>query len=94
MNVDSRQTIIDIAIIACGDSSAAFDIAILNGLSITDDLITGQDISTPDIINSSVVNRLNNESSIPATGITTTAENALIEEGIEFWAIEYDFVVS
>jgi len=94
VKVDNRQSIIDVTIQTAGDASAAFAFAMLNGLSITDDPVTDVELSETDAVNNEVVVFYTNNSIIPATGITTTAENALIEEGVEFWGIEYDFVVS
>ena len=94
MKVSDGQSLLDIAIQYCGDASEAIAIAILNGVSITDDLVTAQSIDVPPTINSDISGYYENKGLCPATGITTPAESALIEEGVEFWAIEYDFVVS
>jgi hypothetical protein len=90
MKVSDGQTLFDIAIRYCGDASEAIAIAILNGISITDDLVTAQPIDVLPTIDSDISGYYDNKGLCPATGITTPAESALIEEGIEFWSIEYD----
>ena len=94
MIVLEGQSLLDIAIQCCGSAEAAYDIAVLNGLSIADDLVAGRELSIPAAVNSSVVSYYTQKGIRPATNITTEAENALIEEGVEFWAIEYDFVIN
>ncbi|MGN0235834.1 MAG: hypothetical protein ACI4BD_05950 [Paludibacteraceae bacterium] len=96
--VQDRQCLVDIALQTCGSLEAVFALAERNNLSITDDLSIGQvleyDIS--DVQNRQVVNRYNSEVVIPSTSITTAEINDKLGmgEGIGFWAIEYDFVVS
>lgn len=94
MIVLSGQSLIDVAIQCCGSAEAAYDIAVLNGLSITDDLTAGLELTIPAAVNSSIVSYYTQKGIKPATGITTEAENALIGEGIEYWALEYDFVIN
>jgi hypothetical protein len=94
MKVQEGQSFVDMAMLACGEATAAFELALLNGVSFTDDQVADSEIMTPGIYRKDVAAYYSNNAIIPATGITTVAENALIEEGVEFWAIEYDFVVS
>ena len=93
-----RQSIFDIAIQEFGGIEAVLDMAELNDLSITDDLITGDELNLFGInITDKVlqeyysVNKL-----LPATSITTE-ELCVITgngDGIEYWCIEYDFIIS
>ena len=94
MIVLERQSLIDIAIQCCGSAEAAYDIALLNNISITDELTAGRELNIPTAVNASVVSYYTQKGIKPATGITTEAENALIGEGIEYWALEYDFVIN
>ena len=48
ITVTSRQSVLDIALQHCGSLEAAFDIAQSNGISLTDDLTTGQSMSVPE----------------------------------------------
>ena len=56
----NNQTLPDIAVQECGNIEAAFDIARLNGLSLTDELKTGQtlDIACTTACTESVVGKL------------------------------------
>lgn len=96
ITVTSQQSTLDLALQHCGSMEAAFDLAVLNGLSITDDLADGQQLDIPAALSKDVTNYYAVHDIRPATAITTEAINDIIGsgEGIEFWAIEYDFVVS
>jgi hypothetical protein len=74
MKVLSGQTILDIAIQSCGGIEAAFDLAMLNGLNPTDDLIPGQELILPDVIDSDVQQYFQNKNIHPATLLTVQAQ--------------------
>lgn len=95
MNIGSRQSLLDMALQHCGSLEAAFDMAELNGLNLTDDLETGIDIAIPNAYNTKVVQHYTVNSIQPATAITAAEINSVLAvgEGIEFWGIEYDFIV-
>jgi hypothetical protein len=92
----NNQNLLDIAIRHCGTVEAITDIAILNNISITDELVPGQIIIIPakdygsqNVVDFFVVNKKE-----PATALTT--ENKQIIEGdsgIGFWIIEDNFIV-
>jgi hypothetical protein len=90
----SGQTIIDMAVQELGDASRAFELAVLNGLSLTDDLSVGQVLSIPDAAKEqrSTVQMFKDKANAPASA---DKEGLMIgkEDGIEFWAIEKDFEV-
>ena len=92
VEVQYGQTIIDICIQELGDASRVFEVAELNNMGITSDLIAGTLITVPDYApeKSSIVKLFSNPALKPAS-IQTENED---EEGIEFWAIEDDFEVS
>jgi hypothetical protein len=69
MVVLDGQSIFDIALIACGDATAAYQIAILNNINITDDLTPGQELIVPDVVNQDVVTYYANNSLSPATAL-------------------------
>jgi spore germination protein YaaH len=91
-----NQTLADIAIRFCGTIEAIADIAILNSISITDDLVPGQIILIPvkdynyqEVINFFSVNKID-----PAT--TLTDEHRALTEGnsgIGFWELGNNFIV-
>lgn len=91
-----NQTLLDVAIRHCGTVQAVVDIAILNNISITDDLIPGQIILIPskdygfqEVVNFFALNKID-----PATALTENDE-ALTEgnSGIGFWEIGNNFIV-
>lgn len=67
----NNQTLPDIAVQECGNIEAAFDIARLNGLSLTDELKTGQtlDIACTTACTESVVGELAADGVKPATAL-------------------------
>ena len=91
-----KQSLFDIAMEHAGSSEAAWDIAVANQLSITDDLTVGETLAVPMVKNQRIVTFFQAIKHSPATAISTDEINNLlgVGEGIEFWAIEYDFVVS
>lgn len=91
----TRQSMFDIAQEHAGSTEAAWDIAVANGLSITDDL-TLEPLQATAVLNNRIVTYYQALRHSPATAITKQEINTLlgVGEGIEFWAIEYDFVVS
>ncbi len=89
----ARQSVPDIAVRYAGSVEAAWEIAEQNGLSLTDDIEPGREIEIPDDVTSALTARSTDQ---PATAITEEEINAILGrgEGVEHWAIEYDFVIS
>lgn len=85
------QTWIDIALQEVGDEHRLFELCDLNNSGITDDIAAGYVATTPDFESNkkSIVNTLRKVR--PASGISIAEE---LMEGIEYWGIEFDFVVS
>ncbi len=83
-----RQSLFDIAVQECRSTEAAIDIALRNGLSITDRLQVG-DLLKIDRAKKSVI-IINPATEIDDIDYASTIAN----EGIEFWAIEEDFIIS
>ena len=67
MKALSGQTLFDIAIQSCGSAEAAFELAVLNGISVTDDLVPGQELVMPDVVNKNISTYYANKSLTPAT---------------------------
>ena len=67
MKVLQGQTLIDIAIQELGSAEGAYDLAVLNGISVTDELIPGQELQLPVINNKSVAAYYANKAIKPAT---------------------------
>jgi len=77
-----RQSLLDIALLAKGDASAALDIAFDNDLVLTDDLSAGQVLETGFNTQNTVTGILNQAP--PATSITETIQF----QGINFMVVE------
>lgn len=89
-----NQSLLDIAISYGGNISVAFAIALENGISVTDDLQPGRLLAIPENIAQDVeiVNYYRSRGIHPATAVSY--QNVETQpEGIEYWAIEMDFVV-
>ncbi len=94
VRVSERQNLLDVAIQESGSILAAFDLAVANDISVTDDLTAGQVLQTVDIYNADVFNYYTQKNLKPATGFSsfgTPGETE--EEGISIWAINIDFIV-
>lgn len=96
MKVSPDQSLLDIALIACGSVEAVIDIAELNNLSITDELTADMDLIVSDVVNKSIKSYYDNKALQPATSISDQqiAEILPAGEGIGFMQIGTDFIVS
>jgi len=95
ITVTSGQNLLDVAVEHCGAVEAAYELAMANGMSLTDDLANGSSLGEvecqdPDVTLFFEVNDIQ-----PASGITTDEINNRlgIGEGVEFWRIEMEFEV-
>lgn len=91
--VSDNQSLFDIAIQELGSVSSVFELADLNDLSITDYLTPGDELKLPAIKNSDLQDYFRAYNIKPATDATVSDMDALRDEGIDYWAIEVDFVV-
>ncbi|OQP45898.1 hypothetical protein A4H97_32165 [Niastella yeongjuensis] len=97
VTVSYGQTWLDIALQELGDMERAIELALLNDRAITDDLQAGVELMVPDFDSDKrdIVRLFGNSANKPASGDTFIAASPdSIGEGIEFWALENDFVVS
>lgn len=94
--VRQGQNLLDIALQSTGNADTALDIALANGLCLSDDLTVGQPIDIADTlaVNENVRNTYRTQTIYPATGITAANTADAPFEGIEFWAVEYDFIIN
>jgi hypothetical protein len=90
--VKDRQTLFDIAVQAMGDADAAYELARLNDISVTEELESGQQLLMPDeATDESTVGEFKTKKWCPATA---DQEQDVIPGGIGFMGIEIDFIVS
>lgn len=92
----NRQNLIDVALEHCGTFEAALQLALLNGIDLTADLNQDTTLEFPAADKPRIVANFLSLRHAPATGITNAEIAEMTEggEGIGFWAIEVDFVVS
>lgn len=90
------QTFFDLAVQIAGSIENVFALAAANGVSVTRQIDSGLVINTPDDlkVNARVVNYLSARGIKPASDTTSAQASALIPEGIGYWIIETDFIVS
>ena len=88
------QTLVDIAIQELGDGERVMELATLNEMNITDDLVSGEYVDVPEYDKSkrSMVNLFKDDANKPASGMYPTP-GVLPQQGIGYWIIETDFVV-
>lgn len=92
-----NQTLLDVAIRHCGTVQAVADIAILNNISITDDLIAGQFILIPqkDYGNQEVINYFISNKIEPASALTEESKELTEgKSGIGFMRVGINFKVA
>lgn len=94
IKVLASQTLLDIAVQELGDNSRAMELAVINGLKVTDQLIAGSQILVPDYSTDKryLVTLFADDANKPGTG-NTDIENAEFQ-GIGYWRIEQNFIVS
>lgn len=92
IKVGEGQTLLDIAMQYCGDVTVCLAIAELNGKSISDLLTTGEQllVPVPDISKQKIVDLFAQKGLFPAS-----TEDGQLEQfsGIDYWAIDVDFIV-
>jgi nucleoid-associated protein YgaU len=87
--VQAGQSLWDIALQYAGSAEAAFQIAQVNGRSISAELTAGQTLIIPAVLNAGIVSEYQNSGYVPASAVPV--EELL--EGIDYWAIEIEFEV-
>lgn len=97
MVVQQGQNLMDMAIEHCGDATALFDLAVINGLSATQEVNAGLDLVVPGVINAAVKNYLSSQKTSHQKAAVATNNDAnrfARPTGIDYWIIETDFIVS
>ncbi|MXV37668.1 hypothetical protein GO491_03085 [Flavobacteriaceae bacterium Ap0902] len=91
-----NQSTLDVMLQHTGSLESIFDVAVVNDLSITDDLVPGQSLEIPtDVVkDSDILNYYTAKQVQPATAINIEFDYTEKLEGISIWAINNDFKVS
>ena len=92
----SGQTLLDLAMQELGSVEGAFELALLNSLAITDELSEGNTLKYPTIATDRIVRKAFQDNNWKPSSAKTMAGQQLPQtlEGIGYWAIEVDFIVS
>ncbi len=87
-----KQNLLDISIQHTGTIENCFKIAVANGLSVSDEIVPGQELIIPnDIkIDTQILNYYQSKEIQPATAELPKFKKL---EGIDYWGIDYDFIV-
>ena len=90
-----NQSILDFAIQHTGSAQNAFEIAMANNMSVTEQLTAGHTLVIPSsIVNDvDVKNYYQSKSIQPATDITQYEDSEENPEGISIWILNQNFIV-
>lgn len=87
-----NQSFLDLAIQHTGSVENAFLLALQNGKSLTDNLVGGEQLSLKNTKNNKdILSYYQSKKLQPATAITEMNNQP---QGIDYWAIQMDFIVS
>jgi len=86
----SGQSLFDLALQSSGSVEAAFELALMNSIGITDDIVPGINLTVASVVNKQIADYYKNKGIKPATYSETESGIG----GIEYWAIETEFLVS
>lgn len=90
------QSFFDLATMYCGSPELAYEFAELNEMAVTDEPETGAKLKKPAVNNKRIAAYYSDKALQPATATTYTSGGSELpsDEGIGYWAIEIDFIVS
>lgn len=90
------QSFFDLATMYCGSPEMAYEFAELNEMAVTDEPETGAKLNKPAVNNKRIAAYYSDKALQPATSTTYTSGGGELptDEGIGYWAIEIDFIVS
>ena len=93
-----NQSLLDFAIQHTGNVTNAFEIAMANGISISDDISSGSNLIVPDtvVLDTDIKTYYTSRAIQPATALTTIIDDNTepSPEGIGYWIIGDDNIVS
>lgn len=91
-----NQSLLDLALQHTGKVENAFELAMVNELSITDSVEAGERLELPENIaqERDILAYYQAKNIQPATAVSHTGNTINKPEGISYWAINQDFKVS
>jgi len=90
--VKQRQSLPDITLQECGELQEALVLSKTNNLGLTEDLSTGDTLFYP--VKRDITSVLSAKKVYPATAISKEDEELVPYGGVNFMAVEMDFIVS
>lgn len=93
VRINQGQCLMDIAIQKCGDATAIFEIAELNGIEITGLINAGDQIQVPETYNAAISEYLAQKNIVPATNAACEAVDVKPLDGIGYMRIGSTFKV-
>mgnify|MGYP003623725711 CR=1 FL=1 len=90
-SIRENQSLLYAALITTGSVESVVKLALQNGLSITDKLVSNTPIAKVEVGNQPMFTYYKENKLTPATD--ATYDELFMQEGIDYWAIEDDFVV-
>ena len=91
--VEDRQSLLDVAIRTSGNLEALINLAEVNDSNPTDELAIGKELVTVKAIDTRHVRNYEEFGTSPATSLSDE-DLLLTNEGINYWAVDIDFVIS
>ncbi|MFC0344059.1 hypothetical protein [Epilithonimonas hispanica] len=90
-----NQSLLDFAIQHTGSAQNAFEIAMANNMSLTDQLTAGAELTVPGTVamDLDIKNYYSSKAIQPATDVTVSSDDEQEQEGISIWGINNDFIV-
>jgi hypothetical protein len=90
-----NQSLLDLALQHTGSIESIFELAVINGKSVTDDMTAGASLLVGATTNKDILAYYTSKNIQPATAFTKADEQVFERlEGISIWAINLDFIVS
>jgi hypothetical protein len=86
------QSFLDKVLENTGSIENSFAMALLNGISVTDDVVIGQELKVTSVTSKSIVS-IFNENKRPATAITIEQMQEIESKGIGYMRIGSTFIV-
>jgi len=93
ITISNGQTFLDLAMQHAGSAEAAFAMSLQSNVPITQELQAGNQLPAPAVVSDGIRNAFAVEKAKPLSIIITQGEDAM-NEGIGYWVMEDDFVVS
>jgi hypothetical protein len=88
-----NQSVFDVTLHHTGSFAKVLELAMLNGLSITDELLPGVVIAIPAVDDQSMIDFYTRMNVVPATALGLGAVVPVSDEGIGAMAIEINFII-